>query len=110
MNGRRVLLFSYGSGLASSLYTLRFNLDNEQHQNELNKMCHISNQNKSRLDQRIRKTPADYRSAIDHRIRQIGTVGKYAPQAEIDALFPSTFYIQEIDGECRRLYAQSSPY
>lgn len=106
MDGERILLFSYGSGLASSLFTLRFNLSTDVQQKEMAKMCQISKENKKRLDQRTLKTPQDYRSAIERRIKQIGTVGEYKPQATTDTLFPQTFFIKEIDSECRRSYAQ----
>jgi hydroxymethylglutaryl-CoA synthase len=109
MNDERILLFSYGSGLASSMFSLRFNLSTDLQQNDLEKMCQISRENKKRLDQRTRKTPADYRSAVDRRSQQIAKVGEYTPQANTQCLFPNTFYLKEIDEACRRTYAQYNP-
>ncbi|KAI6190065.1 hypothetical protein M3Y97_00076400 [Aphelenchoides bicaudatus] len=104
MNGQRVLLFSYGSGLASSMFSLRFELTTIDQQNELDKMRKVCIQSKQRLDQRDCKSPLDYKNAIRRRIEQIQTVGEYKPSAKTDVLFPNTYYIEEIDEACRRKY------
>lgn len=104
MDGQRVLLFSYGSGLAASMFTLRFNLSGDSQQNELDRMIKICRRNKERLKERICKTPREYKDAIQRRINQIQTVGKHTPLAGTDVLFPNTYYIKEIDDECRRHY------
>jgi 3-hydroxy-3-methylglutaryl CoA synthase len=98
------MMFSYGSGLAASMFSLRFSLSSDSQREELKKMIEVCQRNKERLKERVCKTPLDYKNAIQRRSNQIDTVGKHKPLATTDALFPNTYYIREIDSECRRFY------
>ena len=100
--GSRIFLFSYGSGLASSLLVL--DVDNEKYRK-------IVNNNKDifqRLKERIKITPFLYESILLKK-EKLYLKNDYIPQGNTEDLFEGTFYLIKVDNLWRRYYNQK-PY
>jgi hydroxymethylglutaryl-CoA synthase len=95
--GKRVLLFSYGSGLTATLFSLKVN----------SSIQHIADRIglQKRLQERIASDPADYSVTMDLRAQR-HLEKSYKPTDSIDPLFPGTYYLTEIDEKMRRKYAR----
>ena len=100
--GTRIFLFSYGSGLASSLLVL--DIDNEKYKS-------IVNNNKDifqRLKERIKLTPFLYESIMLKK-EKLYLKNDYLTQGKIEDLFPGSFYLYQVDNLWKRYYKQK-PY
>ena len=100
--GSRIFLFSYGSGLASSLLVL--DVDNEKYRK-------IVNNNKDifqKLKERIKITPFLYESILLKK-EKLYLKNDYIPQGRTEDLFEGTFYLTKVDNLWRRYYKQK-PY
>ena len=97
--GKNVLMFSYGSGLASTLFSLTVAGDTSEIAEKANL--------KNRLAQRVFKTPEEFTETLlkrEHRYNQKG----YSPSGNPkDDLFPGTYYLKEIDEYGRRKYERT---
>lgn len=97
--GKNILMFSYGSGLASTLFSLRVVGDTS----EIAEKADLKN----RLSKRVFKTPEEFTETLlkrEHRYNQKG----YAPSGNPEEdLFPGTYYLQENDEHGRRKYART---
>ncbi|KAF2019576.1 hydroxymethylglutaryl-CoA synthase [Aaosphaeria arxii CBS 175.79] len=95
-NGKRIGLFSYGSGLASSLFSLKIRGSLA----EIQKKSDIH----ARLDARRVVEPQVYDDMCN--LRERAHLKKdYTPQGSIDGILPGTYYLTGIDGMFRRTYA-----
>jgi hydroxymethylglutaryl-CoA synthase len=102
--GKRVALFSYGSGLASSMFSLRVSLDTNPGSPL---KCLVANLThiKSQLELRRKISPEEFDSIME--IREHNHYkAPYTPQASLDILFPGTWYLDTVDEMHRRLYKQ----
>lgn len=99
LSGKKIGLFSYGSGLASSLYSIKI-VDNE-----LSTL--ISNLKKSidNLEKRICVTPEQFTEVLEIRQKSLHQA-PYVPVSNKDHLFPGTWYLSNIDDLHRRYYAK----
>ena len=97
--GKNVLMFSYGSGLASTLFSLTVVGDTSVIAEKADL--------KNRLAQRVFKTPEEFTETLlkrEHRYNQKG----YSPSGNPEEdLFPGTYYLQENDEHGRRKYART---
>ncbi|XP_035224175.1 hydroxymethylglutaryl-CoA synthase 1-like [Stegodyphus dumicola] len=101
----RVGMFSYGSGLAATLFSLRFT-DDIMKGSQL-RYLHDSLQNiKSRLTNRRKVSPEKFteilklRNATHHQ-------APYTPVGKVEDLFPKTWYLEHVDEKQRRTYLQT---
>lgn len=96
--GKRVLLFSYGSGLASSFFSLvvRSSIKNIAQKIDL----------KNRLARRTKVTPEQFVATIQLREKLHGAKD-YTPKDSPSNLPPGSFYLTKIDGKFRRAYART---
>ncbi|KAH7138992.1 hydroxymethylglutaryl-CoA synthase-like protein [Dendryphion nanum] len=95
LQGKRVGIFSYGSGLASSLFALKINGDVKNMQKQLD--IH------ARLDSRRVVAPEVYDEMCN--LREHAHLKKdYSPKGSTEHLFPGTYYLTGIDGMFRRTY------
>ncbi|CAI6551031.1 CFF_HP2_G0034790.mRNA.1.CDS.1 [Saccharomyces cerevisiae] len=95
LQGKRVGLFSYGSGLAASLYSCKI-VGDVQH---IIKELDITN----KLAKRITETPKDYEAAIE--LRENAHLKKnFKPQGSIEHLQSGVYYLTNIDDKFRRSY------
>lgn len=93
--GKRVGMFSYGSGLASSLFSLKVVGDVSDMASKLNL--------DERLNTRKIVTPEAYDAACELR-HQAHLKKDYSPKAEIDSLISGTYYLTHVDNMYRRKY------
>ena len=100
--GSRIFLFSYGSGLASSLLVL--DVDNEKYKKIVKNNIDIF----QRLNERIKMTPFLYESILLKK-EKLYLKNDYIPQGKTEDLFDGTFYLTKVDNLWKRYYSQK-PY
>jgi hydroxymethylglutaryl-CoA synthase len=95
--GKRVFLFSYGSGLASTLFsfTVKTSIKHIVAKIDL----------KNKLASRQQVVPEQFVKTLQLRETRHGAKD-YTPSDAIDTLFPGTYYLTKIDGKLRRFYAR----
>ncbi|KAJ8105867.1 hypothetical protein ONZ43_g7254 [Nemania bipapillata] len=94
--GKRIGLFSYGSGIASTLFTIRVVGDVQPIVKAIDLMA--------RLEKRRVTGPEEYEAACALREKAYGA-SDYTPKGDVDSLFPGTYYLEKIDEMYRRSYS-----
>ncbi|XP_013187423.2 hydroxymethylglutaryl-CoA synthase 1 [Amyelois transitella] len=97
--GKKFALFSYGSGLASTMYSINICDD----VSKLNGLIDSLKESVSLLDKRESVDPAVFSDIMDLRTANYHTA-PYKPSGSIDVLFPGTYYLTNIDDQRRRTY------
>ncbi|KAK1462954.1 hydroxymethylglutaryl-CoA synthase [Colletotrichum cuscutae] len=97
--GKTIGMFSYGSGIASTLYGLKITGDLSEMVQKIDLM--------KRLEQREICTPEQYEEACFLRLKAYGAKG-YEPAGSIEVMAPGTYYLQRVDDAYRRFYAVKS--
>ncbi|KAI0026190.1 hydroxymethylglutaryl-CoA synthase [Xylariomycetidae sp. FL0641] len=96
LQGKRIGLFSYGSGLAASFLSARVNGSTE----EMSKVLDIPN----RLAARRAVPPETYVSFCDLR-HQAHLQKNYEPKGEVSTLASGTYYLTKVDDMFKREYS-----
>ena len=91
------MMFSYGSGLASSMFSLTCKNTSEIH----NVLKNVPD----RLATRKTVKPEEFDATMALR-EQKHNLCNYKPSANSSQLFPGTYYIKNIDEKFRREYAR----
>ncbi|XP_059491185.1 hydroxymethylglutaryl-CoA synthase 1 [Neocloeon triangulifer] len=99
LTGNRVALFSYGSGLASSIYSLRISSDLAAVKKVVDSLKHV----KPQLEARRKVAPEEFSATLDAKEKNHHKV-PYVPEGPVDTLFPGTWYLVEVDDKYRRTY------
>lgn len=100
--GKKFALFSYGSGLASTMYSI--NICNEMSAgSKLATLISSLHDTVSMLDKRECVDPQIFTDVMDVRTKNYHTA-PYQPSGSIDILFPGTYYLVNIDDQRRRTY------
>ncbi|CAG4947716.1 unnamed protein product [Colias eurytheme] len=100
--GKKFALFSYGSGLASTMYSI--NICNDMSAgSKLEKLINSLHDSLSLLDKRISVEPQKFSDIMQIRTENYHTA-PYKPSGPIDTLFPGTYYLLQIDEQRRRTY------
>eukprot|EP00088_Acartia_fossae_P006751 TRINITY_DN1311_c0_g1_i11.p1 TRINITY_DN1311_c0_g1~~TRINITY_DN1311_c0_g1_i11.p1 ORF type:complete len:470 (-),score=142.49 TRINITY_DN1311_c0_g1_i11:1573-2982(-) len=102
--GQRIALFSYGSGLASTFFSIRITEDTGR----LDKLLAVLADVKTRLESRKKLSPADFVATLETREKAVHA-SPYTPCGPTDTMFPGTWYLQSIDDKHRRQYSRSEP-
>ena len=97
---KRIFMFSYGSGCASSLFSLYVKGDYS-----LIKSRNVDIQ--ERLDNRIKITPDDFEKIL-LRKEKLFLINNYIPQGSITNLRENTYYLTRVDEKWRRYYSRKS--
>lgn len=100
--GNHVALFSYGSGLASSFFTLRVSADCG-HDSALAKFISCLADMEDRLDSREKVNPVDFVATLGLRETAMDST-PYVPQGATDSMSPGTWYLSAVDEKHRRSY------
>ncbi|PSN67359.1 hydroxymethylglutaryl-CoA synthase [Corynespora cassiicola Philippines] len=96
LQGKRIALFSYGSGLASSMFSFKVKGSTADIQKKLDLQA--------RLDARRTVPPQTYDDMCN--LRERAHLKKnYTPEGSTDGLFPGTYYLTNVDDMFRRTYA-----
>ncbi|KAI8252467.1 Hydroxymethylglutaryl-CoA synthase [Colletotrichum sp. SAR11_239] len=94
--GKTIGMFSYGSGIASTLFALKVTGDLTELVQKIDIM--------DRLSQRKISTPEEYEEACALRLKAYGAKS-FEPTGSIENMAPGTYYLKEIDEAYRRAYA-----
>lgn len=97
--GKRVALFSYGSGLVSSFFSLRVKGDLKLISESLADV-------KPRLESRRKVDPEEFARTMKTR-EDTHHLAPYTPTGPVSNLSPGTWYVASIDDMHRRTYARS---
>jgi len=95
--GKRILMFSYGSGLASAMFSI---LIVDPSFSNIVLKANI----KRRLKSRIEVSPSEYTLALAKREKQCNSK-PYLPSDSVETLFVGSYFLTEIDDKFRRSYA-----
>ena len=102
--GKKILMFSYGSGLASSMFS--FKCGYEKHDENVLDDLRIQLSLESRLQARVKATPQKFNETIELRAELHHNTDGFIPQHPIDYLEAGTYYLLEKDKNGKRMYAQ----
>lgn len=94
--GKRIAMFAYGSGCASSFYAIRVKGDTS----EIREKIDLAHRIKS-----MKVVPCqEYVDALKLREKN-HNAAEYAPAGSLDNLWPGSYYLEGIDSKYRRKYA-----
>lgn len=95
LKGKRISMFAYGSGCASSFYAIRVRGDISDIQEKVDLHRRL---------QSMKVVPCqDYVDALKLREKN-HNAGNYTPVGELDNLWPGAYYLERIDEKYRRKY------
>jgi hydroxymethylglutaryl-CoA synthase len=100
--GQKVALFSYGSGLASSFFSLTVS----QPGPALNRLLLGVSDVESRLLARTKVSPPDFEACLGMREKAIHAA-PHNPAGDTNGMFPGTWYLTGVDDKHRRQYART---
>jgi len=107
--GHKVALFSYGSGMASSFYTIKIS-ENYDESSALFKFSQVLADVQTRLDSRQKVDPEEFVKTLTLREKAIDSA-PFVPQGNVKGMFPGTWFLTNIDEMHRRTYDRVSlPY
>ncbi|CAO3699794.1 unnamed protein product [Rhizopus microsporus] len=95
LQGKRILLYSYGSGLAASMVSFRVSSSTENIKGNLNL--------RERLAARTHSKPEEFAEAMAIR-EKTHNVCDYTPVGNLDNIDSGVYYIEKIDDKWRRFY------
>ncbi|NWT05335.1 HMCS2 protein, partial [Mionectes macconnelli] len=102
--GSRIGAFSYGSGLAASMFSFRVSEDAAPG-SPLDKLISSLADLPARLDARKRVAPQDFAEIMKRR-EETHHLADHAPHGSQADLFPGTWYLTRVDSKFRREYAR----
>ncbi|XP_073212379.1 hydroxymethylglutaryl-CoA synthase, mitochondrial isoform X5 [Lepidochelys kempii] len=102
--GSRIGAFSYGSGLAASLFSMRVSQDAAPG-SPLDKLLSSLSDLQTRLDARKQVPPEEFAEIMKQR-EETHHLVNHTPQGSKDDLFPGTWYLERVDDKHRRQYAR----
>lgn len=105
--GKRVVLFSYGSGLASAMYSLRVSSDATPG-SPLSSLMESLSSIPARLKARKTVSPPDFEQTMLLREKTHHSA-PYIPVGDRKELFPGTYYLASVDEKHRRTYERLPP-
>lgn len=100
--GNKVALFSYGSGLAASMFSITVSKDCNEN-SPLVKLTSKLQYVKELLAQRQKISPEKFTANLEIR-EKTSHQANYKPIGDIENLFPGTYYLTEVDNFHRRFY------
>ncbi|XP_009887837.1 PREDICTED: hydroxymethylglutaryl-CoA synthase, cytoplasmic-like isoform X2 [Charadrius vociferus] len=102
--GQRISMFSYGSGFAATLYSIRVTQDATPG-SALDKITASLSDLKTRLDSRKCIAPDVFTENMKIR-QETHNLANYIPQSSVEDLFEGTWYLVHVDEKHRRTYAR----
>lgn len=107
LHDKRFMVFSFGSGSMASMFSFKCSKATNGSLTKrftIERMAKTLNL-KSRLENRLKRTPEDFNLYMDLRSQFHGKTN-VKPRQSIDSLFPGTYYLVSIDDKYRRSYAR----
>jgi hydroxymethylglutaryl-CoA synthase len=96
--GKRVSLFSFGSGCASSFFTLRVKGDTSAIRGKMDLI--------NRLAQMKVVPPEEFVQAL-HLREKNHNAASYTPEGSVDNIWPGSYYLESVDSKYRRKYLRA---
>lgn len=93
--GKRITMFSYGSGMAASMFSFKVVKPVE--------FIKSANKISQRLSKRKFVDPPDFVKTLELREKRV-TGSAYVPEGDLGDLFPGTYYLEKVDEKYRRYY------
>eukprot|EP01018_Ginkgo_biloba_P040721 Gb_16306 [translate_table: standard] len=104
VEGQRVLMFSYGSGLTSTMFSLRIR-NNAHPIFTLSNIAHLMDLS-AKLSSRNLFSPQDF--VLNMKVMESRYGAKdFVPSSQLFLLRPGTFYLTHVDSRYRRFYARN---
>ncbi|XP_029406732.2 hydroxymethylglutaryl-CoA synthase 1 [Bactrocera dorsalis] len=97
--GKRIGLFSYGSGLAATMYSMQVTKDTAAFKQLVSKLDYVL----PMLNSREKVAPELFSQLMEVREKN-NHAAPYTPTGSVSALFPGTYYLQSVDDMHRRTY------
>jgi len=101
LSNKRLMMFSYGSGCAATLFVLKVK------NGSIGEFTNRNNDIMIRLNNRIKVSPQDYDKVMSYK-EKLYNSNNYSPQDKIENLFENTFYLEKVDERWRRYYSKYS--
>lgn len=98
LSGNKIVLFSYGSGLAATMFSITVKPNDA-----LNKIVSHLGSLKRHLEQRQKVDPMKFEKCLELR-QETCHKAPYEPVSCVDGFFPGTYYLTKIDEMHRRFY------
>jgi hydroxymethylglutaryl-CoA synthase len=102
--GKRLMMFSYGSGLAASMFSITVGSSAEAAA-ALDRIAAVADLD-ARLDARELRTPVDMNAVLHEREQQHHNDGSFTPEKS-PALWDGEFYLVSKDDKGKRVYAKA---
>ncbi|KAH8372176.1 hypothetical protein KR093_010403 [Drosophila rubida] len=99
---KRIGVFSYGSGLAASMYSIKVTQDAAAFERFVAKLDYVQ----PMLNSREKVVPEQFSSLMEVREKN-NHAAPYTPTGSISALFPGTYYLKDVDALHRRSYERT---
>lgn len=106
LGGKRVMLFSYGSGLASAMFSFRISHDTSS-SSPLQTLVASLKDIPARLASRRQVEPAEFLKTLQTR-ENTHNKSNYTPTCSEEDLFPGTYYLTNVDEKFRRTYQRKA--
>lgn len=100
--GKKIAMFSYGSGLAASLFSITIT-QNCSSSSPLEKLVSNLSHIKPLLEQREKVEPLKFEATLELRQKTCHSA-PYEPTGSTKSFFPGTYYLTRIDEQHRRFY------
>nr|APU50934.1 3-hydroxy-3-methylglutaryl coenzyme A synthase [Phlomoides umbrosa] len=104
LDGNRVVMFSYGSGLTATMFSFRLN--EGQHPFSLSNIANVMNVGE-KLKSRHEFPPEKFIETMQLMEHRYGAKD-FVTSKDCSLLAPGTFYLTEVDSKYRRFYAQKT--
>ncbi|KZT07310.1 hydroxymethylglutaryl-CoA synthase [Laetiporus sulphureus 93-53] len=99
LRGKRISMFAFGSGLASSFFTIRVKGDTAQIREKMDLIDRLAS---------MQVVPCqEYVDALELREKN-HNAGSYTPEGSLDNIWPGGFYLESIDSKYRRKYGRKA--
>lgn len=100
--GKRIGVFSYGSGLAASMYSIKVTENAAAFDAFVSKLDYVL----PLLNSREKVVPEKFSELMEVRVKNNHTA-PYTPTANVSSLFPGTYYLKDVDALHRRSYERT---
>ncbi|ALC41505.1 Hmgs [Drosophila busckii] len=100
--GKRIGVFSYGSGLAASMYSIKVTDQAADFEKFVSKLDYVM----PLLNSREKVVPEQFSQLMEVREKN-NHAAPYTPTGSISALFPGTYYLKDVDELHRRTYERT---
>ncbi|BFG05702.1 hydroxymethylglutaryl-CoA synthase 1 [Drosophila madeirensis] len=100
--GKRIGVFSYGSGLAASMYSISVTQDAATFEKFVAQLDYVL----PLLNSREKVAPEQFSALMEVREKN-NHAAPYTPTGSVGALFPGTYYLKDVDSLHRRTYERT---